>query len=67
MLAGSHTDTGRVCAKYFVWSGTGMEWTPSSTSLFRYCIRWSGTGSGSGCALAFVPDLSYRAVAIWDY
>ena len=21
----SHNDTGRVCAKYFVWSGTGME------------------------------------------
>ena len=28
--------------------GTGMEQTPSSTSLFRYCIRWSGTeGSGT--------------------
>ena len=54
-----------------VWNGYGT----GTASLFRYCIRWSGTegsgmefgdlirssgsGSGSGCALALVPDLSY--------
>ena len=64
-----------------VWNryGTGMErvWNghPAQHTLFRYCIRWSGTegsgtefgdlirssgsGSGSGCAFALVPDLSY--------
>ena len=59
-----------------VWNryGTGMERTPSSTSLFRYCIRWSGTegsgtefgdlirssvsGSGSGCSLNLFPTCS---------
>ena len=54
---------------------TGMERTPSATSILRCCIRWSGTkgsgtesedliqssgsGSGSGCALTLVADLSY--------
>ena len=36
-----------------------MVWNLRSGTEFGDLIRSSGSGSGSGCALAFVPDLSY--------
>ena len=40
----SHNDTGRVCAKYFVWSGTGMEqvWNGYGTDAQLNITDFSG-------------------------